>query len=118
MDSLDAFFVISPIVLIVVLLWIFTHKKRHVFPRSVLFIYCFLPFALGTGFLVLTYFDFFGGQIMPIFFKGRATVSKLQEPILFFVGVALNVLFALIFTAGGLLGMLRSVLDTKFRFKK
>jgi hypothetical protein len=100
------------------MLAILAHKKRHKFPRSVLFFYCFLPFALGLGLLISTYLDFSHDKVMPLFFKGKVIVSKLNSPKLFLVGVVSNILFYLCFVTAGLIGMLIAITNTNFRFKK
>ena len=100
------------------LLCVLAHKKRHEFPRSVLFFYCLLPFALGIELLISTYLDFNHGQVMPLFLKGKASIDKLQSPKLFWVGVTTNILFYLCFAVAGFVGMLISVINANFRFKK
>ncbi|MFZ3088581.1 MAG: hypothetical protein WA123_11005 [Methylotenera sp.] len=112
---------IIPIVLLfpaIGLLCVLAHKKRHKFPRSVLFFYCFLPFALGIGLLISTYLDFSHDQVMPILLKGKATINKLQSPKVFWVGVTTNILFYLCFAVGGFVGMLMAVINANFRFKE
>lgn len=114
----------SEIILIVLcinlifLLIVFAHKKRHQFPRFTLFYYCFLPFALGLGLLILTYLDLSHNQVTPLFFKGKVVVSKFDSPTLFLVGVVSNILFDLCFVAAGLIGMLIAIMNTNFSFKK
>jgi hypothetical protein len=109
---------ISLLMALIVLMCIVAHKKRHKIPRTVLFFYCFLPFALGLGLLIITYIDFNLGKVMPIFFKGKVAVSKLDSPKLFFVGVVFDALFSLCIAAAGLVGMLIAVTNTKFKFKE
>ena len=100
------------------LLCYLAHKKRHEFPRSVLFFYCFLPFALGIGLLISTYLDFSHDQVMPLFLKGKATIYKLQSPKTFWVGVTTNILVYLCLAVAGFVGTLVAVINTNFRFKE
>ena len=112
---------IIPIVLFfpaIALLCVLAHKKRHEFPRSVLFFICFLPFALGVGLLISTYFDFSHDQVMPLLLKGKATIYKLKSPKIFWVGVTTNILLYLCFAVAGFVGMLKAVTNTNFRFKE
>lgn len=111
------------IFLFIGLIWIlckFAHKKRHEFPRSVLFFYCFLPFALGLGLLTFTCMDFIHDQVNPIFFKTPSAhaVSKFDSPKLFIIGLIFNVLFSLAFVSGGLFGMFKAITNTDFRFNE
>lgn len=100
------------------LLCFLAHKKRHEFPRSVLFFYCFLPFTLGIGLLISTYLDFSQDQVMPLLLKGKATIYKLQSPKIFWVGITTNILLYLCFVVAGGVGMLMAVKNTNFRFKE
>ena len=104
---------------IIILLFIFADKKRHEFPRSVLFFYSLIPFAVGLGVIIWTYLDFTHNEVHPIFFKTATyTYTKFDSPITFIVGLAFNVLFGLIFAAAGLRVMFNAITNTNFRFKK
>ena len=112
---------IIPVILLfpaIGLLCVLAHKKRYKFPRSVLFFYCFLPFALGIGLLISTYLDFSHDQVMPLFFKGKSVVSKFDSTILFYLGVITNIVFYLLIAGAGLIGMFYAVRNTTFKFKE
>ena len=114
---------VIPVVLffpLIGLLCFLAYKKRHEFPRSVLFFYCFLPFALGIGLLISTYLDFNHDQVMPILLKGKAMLDKpkFNTPILFWFFVVTNILIYLCFVVAGFMGMLKAVKNTNFRFKE
>ncbi len=113
------FLLVLAVIIFALAVIILLETKKHEFPRTVLFFYCSLPFALGAGMLILTYMDFTQDVVHPIFFKtGLTPVKKFGSPTLFFVGLIFNVFVYLAILAAALVGMFRAITDTKFRFKE
>lgn len=107
---------------IVGLYFFISDKKKHIYPRTILFINCSLAFGLGLLILTFTYSDFTHGQVNPLFFKGPTPNNRYPEfdssPILFTIGLVFNVVIGLAIASAGLFGMFKAVTNTKFRFKE
>ena len=107
---------------VVGLYFLMSDKKKHKYPRTILFINCSLALGLGLLILTFTYSDFIQGQINPLFFKGPTPTNRYPEfdssPILFTIGLIFNVVIGLTFASAGLFGMFKAVTNTKFRFKE
>ena len=117
-DAISVLFTIA----IIVLYFVMADKKKHKYPRTILFINWSLAFGLGLLILTFTYSDFTHGQVNPLFFKGPTPTSRHLEndstPIIFTIGLIFNILVGLAFALAGLFGMFKAVTNTKFRFKE